>query len=56
MEWYMRHTNVDVGTLLNGDHGSIGLVCNTTMNLLEVVRVRDDLIAGNDILSAAEVK
>jgi hypothetical protein len=32
-----------------GDHGAVGLV-NDTIDLLQVVRVRDDLVVGENIL------
>lgn len=42
----MLHTNFD-STL--SDHGAVGLVDNV-IDELEVVRVRDDLVLGDDIL------
>ena len=42
-------TNVDLdGALLN--HGAVGLIGDAIADLSEVVRVRDDLVAGDDIL------
>jgi hypothetical protein len=40
------HTDFD-GRL--GNHGAVGLE-NDAANILEVVRVRDDLVAGEDVL------
>ena len=40
------HTDV---LATNSDTGAVGLV-DDTVNLLEVVRVGDDLVAGDDIL------
>ena len=33
-----------------GDHGAVGLV-DDAVDLLEVIRVRDDLVVGDDVLS-----
>ena len=41
-------TNLD-GAL--NDHGAVGLVDNA-VDLLEVVRVRDDLVTGDNVLAA----
>jgi hypothetical protein len=35
---------------VDGDHGGVSLVCDTVMDLLEVVRVGDELVIGPDIL------
>ena len=41
-------TDVD-GAL--GNHGTVGLI-DDAVDLLEVVRVRDDLVVGDDVLAA----
>lgn len=41
-----RHTDMD-GAL--GDHGTVGFV-DDSVDLLEVIRVGDDLVAGEDVL------
>lgn len=41
-----KHTDFDA-TL--GDHGTVGLV-NDVVDKLEVIRVRDNLVSGEDIL------
>lgn len=46
----MSHTDLDT---LDGDHGTVGLV-EDIINLLQVVRVRDELVAGDDILFPRE--
>jgi len=42
----VRHTNVVVA---NGDSGAVGLISGA-VNKLEVVRVGDELVAGDNVL------
>lgn len=41
-------TNIDAAL---GDHGAVGLV-HDAADLLEVIRVREDLVVGDDVLSS----
>ena len=43
-----REIRTDFNSALS-DHGAVGLI-DDAVNLLEVVRIRDDLVAGDDVL------